>query len=234
MLNADVRAAYAEMGLLLVPALLTRSEAAAIAEEWSRLWKSVTPDGPNLQWRRHNDKECTPDRIDFACSISPLLRDIVTGPPLTCLAADILGAPAILFKEKLISKLPGTHGYGLHQDWPYWEPFGVPADEMVTLVIAIDPADAENGALELWPGVLSRLPPDPAEPLDADSAALPRPAGEIMRMAPGDCLAFHPLVPHRSGSNRSAVPRRAYFVTYVTETHRHAAETLAAGFHFNA
>jgi hypothetical protein len=32
----------------------------------------------------------------------------------------LLDGPARVFKAKLISKWPGTEGYGLHHDLPYW------------------------------------------------------------------------------------------------------------------
>ncbi len=131
-------------------------------------------------------------------------------------------------RYKLITKSSGTLGYGLHQDWPYWARFGAPADDMVTLQIAIDPCEAANGALELWPKAPGVLPPAPDDPFDVDPAALRASTGELLTMEAGDVLLLHPLVPHRSGANRSDRMRRTYFITYVSAEYGEAARLREA------
>jgi ectoine hydroxylase-related dioxygenase (phytanoyl-CoA dioxygenase family) len=226
--------AYAERGFVRVAGALDSNDIAMLRREWSRLWNETSSDHPSVQWRGHVEQGSIADRLDPAFPLSNELYALCRDPRLVELAETALGRPATFFKDKLITKSRGTHGYGLHQDWPYWKRFGAPPDEMVTLQIAIDPSDSVNGALEVWPKALGVLPVAPDDPLDVDPAALGDTPGTVITMNAGDVLLLHPLVPHRSGINRSEAPRRSYFITYVSAEYEGAArlretELKAAG-----
>jgi hypothetical protein len=164
--TADALLAYRRTGFARVPGLLDQSDLAMLEREWSRLWSDLDRAHPSIQLRGHQTKGSTADRIDPAYPLSADLQALCDDPRLTGLAEQALGRRAVLFKDKLITKSSGTHGYGLHQDWAYWTDFGAPADHLMTLQIAIDPCDAENGALEVWPAAPGLLPPPADEPLD--------------------------------------------------------------------
>ncbi len=79
----------------------------------------------------------------------------------------------------------------------------------VNLVIALDPADAENGGFE----VLGRTHRGPLLDVPYDTSA--RNTGlfdeshrVLAPLSPGDALLFHPRLAHGSGPNRSERPRR--------------------------
>lgn len=223
MLN-EHRQAYLERGFVRIPRVVGDAELAVVRAEWSRLWRENGDGHPSVQWRKHDDGRTVPDRIDPPYLMSTPLHGICTDPRLCDLAARWLGAPVVMFKDKLISKAPGTHGYGLHQDWQYWTKYGVPADRMTTMMIALDPCDEVSGALEVWPTAAGPLPPPADEPRDVDPAAVDLSLGTLVPLEPGDALLLHPLAPHRSAPNRSGNPRRAYFVSYITADYASAAK----------
>ena len=226
MLTDRLTAEYASKGYARAFDVLADDDVEMLRREWARLWSVVEPEHPSVQWRGHVAEGSRADRLDPAFVLSTELEALCRDERLTGLAAAVLGQGALFFKDKLITKTSGTHGYGLHQDWPYWEPFGAPADHLVTLQIAIDPCTAENGALEVWPKAPGVLPPPADDPLDVDPSAVDHHAGELMELDAGDLLLLHPLVPHRSATNCSKGTRRAYFITYVTEQYADAAARL--------
>jgi hypothetical protein len=227
MLNDHERQSYRDKGFLRVPNLLAEGDIAMLRSEWDRLWSEIDPAHPSIQWRGHEGRGRTADRIDGAYRLSPSLHALCTSAPLTDLAADLLGAPVVLFKEKLISKEPGTHGYGLHQDWPYWTDYEIPPDRMTTVLLALDRSDSQNGAVEVWPTARGVLPaPADDDPRDVDPAAVQASVGEVVPLEAGDAMLLHPLAPHRSAPNWSETPRRAYFVTYTTAEYASAAKRI--------
>lgn len=218
-------AAYLERGFVRISGVLDDGDLAMLRDQWARLWRVVDEEHAAVQRRGHAVSGTTPDRIDPAYILSPQLEALCNDARLKDIAAGLLGAPVVRFKDKLISKAPGTHGYGLHQDWPYWSSYGVPAKFMTTLMIAIDPCDAGNGALEVFPTADGVLPaPENDDGRDADPAVVDLSRGTIVPLAPGDVLALHALAPHRSAPNLSQRGRRSYFVTYVTEDYADAAK----------
>src|SRR5438034_765181 len=79
------------------------------------------------------------------------------------------------------------------------------------------PGDAftrENGCLEMARGGCARvfLPQNPDGTVRADAMA--RLTLEALLAEPGDAIVFDAWVPHQSGPNRSAGPRRSYYLTF--------------------
>lgn len=79
----------------------------------------------------------------------------------------------------------------------------------VNLVIALDPADAENGGFE----VLGRTHRDGLLDMKYDGSATNAGSFDeshrvLPELSPGDALLFHPRLAHGSGPNRSDLPRR--------------------------
>jgi ectoine hydroxylase-related dioxygenase (phytanoyl-CoA dioxygenase family) len=139
-------------------------------------------------------------------------------------AAELVGGPITLFQDNLVSKPPGTSDrIEWHQDFAYWpldEPHGV------TVWLALDAVDAENGALRYLPGthLLGERRPTSfvvgagiegaarLEPLDA--AGREQEAVAVALEA-GEAVAHHPLVWHMSPGNPSARERRGWSLTFV-------------------
>jgi hypothetical protein len=64
------------------------------------------------------------------------------------------------------------------------------------------------------PGQHGRLLTPPGETADPDPRDVDVSRDRVVELDPGDALALHPLLPHRSDYNRSAEPRRIVFFTY--------------------
>jgi hypothetical protein len=155
----------------------------------------------------------------------PIYRELLMDGGLVSAATALHGAPLVLFQDNLIWKPPGTeHEVSFHQDYSYW-PLSAPAG--VTLWLALDDADEDNGCLKYVPGSHlegERCPTDfvpgtnqparselpPLDPTGRPVAAMPLRAGQL--------LAHHPLVWHMSPANRTNRDRRAYSLTLLDES----------------
>ena len=185
--------------------------------ECDRLWAmlSTSAGDTRVQFREHENGAAIADRIDPLLDVSRVFKKLSKDPRIVKPVEDALNGHSKVIKAKLITKRPGTHGYGLHQDYPYWQHMGLPADSMLTVQIAIDPSNDENGGVELWPSKHKEiLPPPPDNPLDVALTAVAVDEAELIPLSTGDMLIFHSLVPHRSAPNKSSHSRRAVFITY--------------------
>jgi 2-aminoethylphosphonate dioxygenase len=218
----DLATRYWRAGYVSVRHQFTAADIEAWRAECDRLWGVVDadPDAARVQWRGHEHQGQIRDRIDPVVDISPLFAALAADARLLGPVGDVLRAEPALMKAKLITKRPGTAGYTMHQDFPYWAPLGIPADDLVTLQVSSDESRADNGAVEVFPRFhYRRLESRPEEPLDVDEARMDLSDGELITLRAGDLLLFHSLTPHRSGPNRSQSSRRALFLTYTTTVH---------------
>ena len=208
---------YAADGYLALRALFDGAEVAAWRDECDLVFRlpGVVREG-NLRARSRPSGSGRPviDRLDPVTDLSPVLRQLAADPRVLEAAEIALGQRPVLFKDKLITKPPGTHGYGVHQDYMRWQFLPVPPDGVVTVAVAFDPASAESGAIEMFRGQHSRLLTAPGVVADPSEDDVGTENGQLIPLDPGDALLFHSLVPHRSGPNRSDRPRRMLFLTY--------------------
>jgi 2-aminoethylphosphonate dioxygenase len=213
---------YRRDGYLVRAGVFRADEAERWTAECDRLWESVSAnlEDRRVQWRDRVGGGRIADRIDPVLDVSPEYTRLAEDPRLLGAAALLLDGTAAVFKSKLITKRPGTAGYGLHQDYPYWELLGLPADDYVNALVAFDRFDAESGATEGFPGLhLAKAPAAAGSPLDADESAFAGRRGVLFELEPGGVVFFHSLLPHRSAPNRGARPRRGLFLTYVPARH---------------
>lgn len=115
-------------------------------------------------------------------------------------------------------------GYTMHQDYAWWQPQGgesklpnLTPGKILSVMIGIDAATAENGAIQLFPGrhdkllstpgELRNMKSDEVDQLDLSTAVLGA-------TTPGDVVIFHSLAPHCSDSNNSNTSRRQLYFTY--------------------
>lgn len=216
----DLAAAYDRSGYVLVPQLLSSSDVAALGRWIDEV--AATAGQPNELYCYYEDSDSRQLRqIENACAVHPALLEFAEGEAMLQVASRLLGEPARLFKDKINFKLPGGAGYAAHRDGRFWwtdddgrrmRGWDVYARAFISVLVGVDPSTPENGCLEIAPG-RHRLGDEEAYgPLtDADAAAM---TFESCPTAPGDALFFDALAPHRSGPNRSPLPRRAVYFTY--------------------
>jgi hypothetical protein len=205
----DARQQFGTRGWVALDVLSrsTRALLAAWSDEVARLpgatgvlqHRELTDEGPQL---------C---RSEHFLEVHAGLRDLLTAGPVPDVAGALLGEPAVLYKEKINHKLPGGAGYSAHQDAPAYPMIAT----HVSAMVAIDDADAENGGLEVVSGCFDRVLPMDARGC-VDRSIEDTLVWEPVSVPAGTTLWFHSRTPHRSGSNRTARPRRALYATYNT------------------
>jgi ectoine hydroxylase-related dioxygenase (phytanoyl-CoA dioxygenase family) len=149
-------------------------------------------------------------RIENFCPFHPQLDALVNGPRMMSALEALLGEPAVLFKDKINFKTPGSAGFEPHQDVQAgWYRY---ADLHLTALVSVDAATPENGCLELAPGWHDRgLIGEHWKPL---GERVPDDAYVACPTQPGDVVFFDSFIPHRSAPNATSRARRVLYVTY--------------------
>jgi hypothetical protein len=216
-LGADQLRAYADDGFLLLPAFFAPPlVAAALADAEALLRRTDLIDPRNLRCRfmpHAETGESLFEVFDPVNDISPACARIAADPRLLAVLEALYGEPACLFKDKLIFKPPGARGYGLHQDWIAWPDF---PRSFLTVLVALDPADATNGCTQLFAGVHKRgcLSPQDGSYHELDAGHVTAARRVDLDLKSGDVAVFGCFVPHRSEPNRSGRYRRQLFLSY--------------------
>jgi ectoine hydroxylase-related dioxygenase (phytanoyl-CoA dioxygenase family) len=208
---------YRAEGYLMVRQVFSADEIAWLEAEADRLrQRSDLIDTDNIRCRWQNDVdtgECRFDCFDPVIDLSAVCERTARDPRLLDIVGTLYGEPACLFKDKLIFKSPGTLGYKLHQDYISWKSFPT---SFLTVIVAIDAADENNGATEVFPGYHQQGSLRPQDgmyhQLPDDAVDLSR--GVVLDLAPGDLAIISGYTPHRSAANRSAQWRRLLYLSY--------------------
>lgn len=208
---------YWQNGFLVLRGQFSAAEAAAWAAECDRLLEQDWVDAGNIRTPYRMNATETPERIDPVVDVSPLFDRLVQDDRILSVLREIWSDEPVLFKDKLIFKMPGVEGYTMHQDWAWgWQTL-CPADDILSVSIQIDGAGAANGGIELFPNYHHELftPPGLQTNFRAEELARVNPATGIkVETQPGDVLIFHSLTPHQSGKNTATYPRRSLYLTY--------------------
>ncbi len=172
------------------------------------------PDAPGRWWRYYEPSLNEPgrrllNRVEHFYDYHPGLRRLMDGR-LREVVAELLGEPAVLFKEKINFKLPGGDGFKPHQD--HQAGWGRYARLCISALVGIDRATVENGCLEIAPDQHRQGMFAEWEPLsEADMARMTFVACPT---EPGDVVLFDSFTPHGSKPNRTNRSRRLLFITY--------------------
>jgi ectoine hydroxylase-related dioxygenase (phytanoyl-CoA dioxygenase family) len=228
---------YDEKGYIALRGVFSEAEMDAARKECERVWAvsrlELNPDDLRLQTRPHTSGREIIDRFDPVSDLSPLLKSMLTDERVLGPLGQIFRDDALPFKDKLIFKTSGTQGYKIHQDYTYWLELSAPPEALLTVVIAVDGADKENGALEFYPGMhREHLRPNekPTEIFNPDKGLLAKEllegrSAEMIEVSPGDVIVFGSLVPHQSGVNTSNRSRRFLFYSYSAAKYGNLRET---------
>ncbi|MDQ2922118.1 MAG: phytanoyl-CoA dioxygenase family protein [Acidobacteriota bacterium] len=154
------------------------------------------------------------DRLNPVIDISAIFKLLVQDKRILQPLRELYGEDMLLFKDKLIYKMPGVAGYQMHQDYSSWQVF--PRD-LVNVIVSIDGADADNGGVEFFPGYHDRLLSTKGElryMSEEESKQIDLSTGEAVKTDPGDVIIFDCMTPHRSGVNNANRLRRQLYLTY--------------------
>lgn len=221
-LDAAPATQYARDGFVVFRGLFTRTEireagqeADVVKERYKHLISTR-----NLRCRWSDNVytgECQFDGFDPIIDLSPICRRLAYDPRLVEAISGLYGEPARLFKDKLIYKLPGAKGYQLHQDWIAWERF---PRSFLSVLVPLDPADADNGCTIVYAGYHQN---GPLTPTDGDYRPLPpetvdEATAVPLVLEPGDVGVFGGFTPHRSDPNLSDRPRRQLYFSYTKDS----------------
>jgi hypothetical protein len=206
-LSTDEHQSFSEQGWLLCTGLLDAGvdELQVEVDRIARL-------GDDGEWEHHyegTDRGRRLARTENFTGSSPLLSRVLREGAVPDLAGQLLGEPAVLYKEKINYKSAGGAGFAPHQDKPAY-PF---VHTVLSVMIAVDDATVENGCLEVVSGRHHELLAQDDRGCVASDVVAEldwRP----VELRAGDTLFFHALTPHRSGPNRSNRDRRALYPTY--------------------
>lgn len=216
-LSAENQEQYRRDGYLVLRGVFPGEEMAALGVEAERLFQRkdlIDSDNIRCRWQNHAETgECRFDCFDPVIDLSATFEKLARDPRILTPVSALYGEPARLFKDKLIFKPPGAVGYAPHQDYISWESF---PESFVTVIVAIDPADRNNGATEVFPGY-HRLGCMSARDgmyheLTAEQVDLSK--GVSLALEPGDIAIFSGFTPHRSAANRSEQWRRLAYLSY--------------------
>jgi 2-aminoethylphosphonate dioxygenase len=209
---------FARDGFIVRGAMYSSAEIAQVSSWIERL--VAAPPRPGMEMPYYEDSLSEPgrrilSRIEKFADDGPFAPFVRSRRILDVVEA-LLGAPALLFKEKINFKLPGGGGFEPHQDiQPGWDDY---APYFLSAAIAVDDSTEENGCLELAAGHHKRgWLGERWKPLTAAQLAGVR--FERHPMAAGDVAFFDCFVPHRSAPNRTATPRRNLYLTYHAAAH---------------
>jgi ectoine hydroxylase-related dioxygenase (phytanoyl-CoA dioxygenase family) len=208
---------YHRDGFVTLRGVFPREEMAGFERESDRLFQRkdlIDSDNIRCRWQNQIETgECRFDCFDPVIDLSPAFEKLALDERIIGAVSALYGERACLFKDKLIFKPPGAAGYALHQDYISWESF---PESFVTVIVAIDPADASNGATEVFPGYHTAGCLSPRDgmyhELTADQVDLSK--GVSLDLEPGDMSIFSGFTPHRSAPNRSDQWRRLAYLSY--------------------
>lgn len=210
---------YWRDGFVVLRGLFSAGEIATWSAECDRLLQQDWVDPKNVRTPFGFNSTITPERIDPILDVSPLFSQVTRDERLLAPLRAIWNSEPLPFKDKLIFKMPGVSGYTMHQDWAWgWQDLCA-ADDILSVSIQIDGADAANGCIELFAGYHHELLTPKGEQTnfrDREIALVDATQGQKMETKPGDILIFHSLTPHQSGKNNATYSRRSLYLTYNT------------------
>jgi len=211
-LTADELASWRRDHLLVLPSVFDARALGALARWTADL--QARPETPG-KWMKYFESGETDRQLcrveDFVPHHDGFAALLTAGPLLTMLG-QLMGEPAVLFKEKINFKLPGGAGFTAHQDAPAFTAFD--QSYHLTVLVAVDPSDRSNGGLEF------------AEPVEVGRTLAQRPGGAIAEaveasltwrpvdLPAGSIAVFDSYIPHRSPANASPSARRGLYITY--------------------
>jgi len=205
---------YRRDGFLVVRGLFDRAECDAMRVWADDLARASTAPG-GARW--YSDDQAALQnrtllsRVEYFRNFHPPFKAAMESPRVLDALALLLGEPAVLFKDKINYKIPGSSGFETHQDAQAgWNRY---CATQITALVSIDAMTIANGCLEIAAGHHTRgLIGEMWRPLGPES--LEGVTFRKLETEPGDACFFDAYTPHRSAPNATDLPRRVLYLTY--------------------
>jgi hypothetical protein len=173
-------------------------------------YNNLPPDSPGHKGATLNYRRITGLEED------PLFLGHIQHPIIRQLTQRYIGEEVSIFRAMFMNK-PAHHGTVLpwHQD--IGEGWGLDRNPIITIWTALDEATAANGCMQIVPGShkLGVLNPQHFV-TEADQARYTQEQDVVdLEVAAGEAILLHNFLLHRSGVNRTSIPRRAFSVAYM-------------------
>jgi len=213
MLNQEQIDQFHRDGFLVVRGMYSPEEMEEISRWTDEVASSPEKPGHYMMYFEASKKDGSRiiSRIEDFVSFHEGFARLITRRRMAQAVSDLFGEPAVLFKDKINFKLPGGDGFKEHQDVQAgWDDY---AKLHITAMIAIDETNAENGSVEMIPGMHKKglLGKMWAPLTDEDTAHA---AYQPVHCKPGDAVFFDSYAPHRSLPNKTDKSRRVLYITF--------------------
>lgn len=236
-LTSEQRESYERDGYIVLPAVFSLEETAAMAAESDRLADllvnaslAVGEVSPRLDLRSRDEGPVLL-KIQPLADVSRLLEQVSQDDRLLQPMRDLLGCEPLMLEEKLNGKelldcdlgglpvRPASPGFPFHTDYHYFYLDGYPP-ETLSSALAIDRCTKENGALRVVPGShLQQWPLASEWPPYLDEASFPEHDQVYLDCPAGTVVVFDSRLAHASSPNRTTDPRRLLIYSHYPSTH---------------
>lgn len=212
--NDEEMKSFEEDGFVVVSSMYSQAEIDELSAAIDELAERSNEVGKHMCYFEDSLKEPGKrilSRIEKFVEHQSRLKELVYDERMIGRVSQLLGEPALLFKEKVNFKMPGAAGFEAHQDiQPGWDDY---CQYFISVLVTIDDSNEANGCLELASGhhnrglIGERWKPLTGEQLTGiDFVKYP--------MKPGDVAYFDCFVPHQSKPNLTDKQRRNLYLTY--------------------
>ncbi len=207
-------------GFVVVRGFLPADELTELRGEVDRYIQKVVPTLPATHaFFDDTDRPETLKQLQHM-AVDPYFEEYRSNPRWVQLASDLLGEDCDVQQPEWFNKPPGTkHATPPHQDNYY---FCLRPPSVVTLWLALDPVDTENGCLRYVPGSHQHEIRDHSATKVmgfsqgiVDYSDADREQEVTIQLAPGDLVAHHGKTIHRAEANQSEARQRRAFAMVI-------------------
>jgi len=227
------REQFQTQGFVVIPGFLDAAQLALLKGELDRYIAQVVPTLPATHAFFHDRGRPETLKQMQHMQGDTFFRDYAGNARWKALAEALLGEPATCESPEWFNKPPGAdHPTPPHQDNYY---FNLKPPSVLTIWLALDPVDDENGCLRYVPGSHLRgfRPHARSHVLGFSQGITDFGPDDVAREArvhlqPGDVTAHHGMTIHRADPNRSATRnRRAFAMVFKGQSCRRDEEAFA-------
>jgi phytanoyl-CoA hydroxylase len=207
---------YDRDGFVVIPRFLQGDDLQALTSNLDRYIRDVVPSLPDADafYQDRARPETLKQLQHMGCD--SFFREYAGHPKWTVLAQALVGEPASADQPEWFNKPPGTnHVTPPHQDNYY---FCLEPAHLVTIWLALDVVDAENGCLRYVPGSHQQgyRPHASSKILGFSQGITDYSPDDVARevaiaLQPGDAVAHHGMTIHRADANLSTARQRRSF-----------------------